>query len=71
MAKTFAGKGLASIYGATNLGQGLGAALGAFGTGLLFDLTKGYNTGFVLCTLFTLFGAMLFWLVPEIRYAKK
>lgn len=71
MAKTFAGKGLASIYGASNLGQGLGAALGAFGSGLLFDLTAGYNTGFILCTLFTLIGAALFWLVPEIRYAKK
>ncbi len=71
MTKTFAGKGLASIYGASNLGQGLGAALGAFGSGLLFDLTEGYNTGFLLCTVFTLFGAALFWLVPEIRYAKK
>lgn len=71
MAKTFAGKGLASIYGASNLGQGLGAALGAFGAGLLFDITDGYNTGFALCSLFTFFGAALFWLVPEIRYAKR
>jgi len=71
MARTFAGKGLASIYGASNLGQGLGAALGAFGAGLLFDLTGGYNTGFLLCTLFTFIGLALFWLVPEIRYAKK
>ncbi len=71
MAKAFAGKGLASIYGASNLGQGLGAALGAFGTGLLFDLTDGYNTGFLLCTLFTFLGLALFWVVPDIRYAKK
>lgn len=71
MAETFAGKGLASIYGASNLGQGLGAALGAFGAGLLFDLTDGYNTGFALCSLFTLIGAALFWLIPEIRHAKK
>ncbi len=71
MARIFAGKGQASIYGASNLGQGLGAAVGAFGSGLLFDLTGGYNTGFVLCTLFTFIGAALFWLVPEIRYAKK
>jgi len=67
MAKNFAGRGLASIYGASNLGQGLGAALGAFGAGLLFDLTGGYNIGFALCALFTFFGAALFWLVPEIR----
>ncbi|OED36156.1 hypothetical protein AB833_28480 [Chromatiales bacterium (ex Bugula neritina AB1)] len=71
MAETFAGKGLASIYGASNLGQGLGAAFGAFGAGLLFDLTDGYNTGFALCSVFTFIGASLFWLVPEIRYAKK
>ncbi len=71
MAKIFAGRGLASIYGASNLGQGLGAALGAFGAGLLFDLTEGYNTGFIICSFFTFCGAALFWIVPEIRYAKK
>ena len=71
MAEVFAGKGLASIYGASNLGQGLGAALGAFGVGLLFDLSGGYNIGFVLCTIFTLVGASLFWLIPEIRFSKK
>ncbi len=71
MAETFAGKGLASIYGASNLGQGLGAAVGAFGAGWLFDYTGSYNTGFALCTLFTFIGASLFWLVPEIRYARR
>ncbi len=71
MAEIFAGRGLASIYGASNLGQGIGAAAGAFGAGLLFDLTDGYNTGFALCTVFTFVGAALFWLVPDIRYAKK
>ena len=43
MAEIFAGKGLASIYGATNLGQGIGAATGAILAGFLFDLTGGYN----------------------------
>ncbi len=70
MAQTFTGKGLASIYGAANLGQGVGAATGAFSAGLLYDLSGGYNTGFALCALFTLFGALLFWLIPEIRYAE-
>jgi len=70
MAKSFSGKGLASIYGAANLGQGLGAATGAFGAGLLYDLTDGYNTGFALCTFFTFLGALLFWIVPEIRHAE-
>lgn len=71
MAKNFAGKGLASIYGAANLGQGIGAATGAFGAGLLYDVTGGYNTGFALCTVFTFLGAALFWLVPEIRNPDK
>ena len=70
MAEIFAGKGLASIYGATNLGQGLGAATGALFAGLLFDLTGDYNFGFLLCSIFTFLGAILFWTVPQIRYAK-
>ena len=70
MAEIFAGKGLASIYGATNLGQGLGAATGALLAGLLFDLTGDYNFGFLLCSIFTFLGAILFWTVPQIRYAK-
>lgn len=69
MATHFAGRGLASIYGAANLGQGIGAATGAFGAGLLFDMTGGYNIGFLLSTLFTFLGAGLFWVVPEVRYA--
>ncbi len=70
MAEIFAGKGLASIYGATNLGQGIGAATGAILAGFLFDLTGGYNFGFILCSIFTFFGALLFWVIPQIRYAK-
>ena len=70
MAEIFAGKGLASIYGATNLGQGIGAATGAFLAGFLFDLTGGYNFGFILCSILTFCGAVLFWTIPQIRYAK-
>ena len=70
MAEIFAGKGLASIYGASNLGQGLGAAIGAFLAGLFFDLTGNYNSGFIFCSIFTFFGALLFWVVPQIRNAK-
>ena len=70
MAEIFSGKGLASIYGASNLGQGLGAAIGAFLAGLFFDLTGDYNSGFILCSIFTFLGALLFWIVPQIRYAK-
>ena len=67
MAEHFAGKGLASIYGAANLGQGVGAAIGAFAAGWLYDLTGGYNSGFLFCSFFTFLGATLFWLMPQIR----
>lgn len=69
MAELFAGRGLASIYGAANLGQGIGAAIGALFTGLLYDATGNYNAGFLFCVLSLLFGLALFWIVPEIRQA--
>ena len=70
MAVYFSGRGLASIYGASNLGQGVGAAIGAFTAGYLYDLTGGYAAGFVFCAIFTFLGASLFWIVPEIRFAE-
>ena len=69
MAEQFAGRGLASIYGAANIGQGVGAAFGALMTGILYDVTGNYNAGFLFCVLSLLFGLTLFWLIPEIRNA--
>lgn len=69
MAELFAGRGLASIYGAANIGQGLGAAIGAIVAGLLYDYTGNYNAGFLFCSISLLFGLTLFWVVPEIRHA--
>ena len=69
MAELFAGHGLASIYGAANIGQGVGAAIGALVAGLLFDYFGNYNAGFLFCAMSLLFGLALFWLVPEIRQA--
>lgn len=69
MAESFAGRGLASIYGAANIGQGLGAALGALAGGLLYDFTGNYNAGFLFCAISLMFGLALFWVVPEIRNA--
>lgn len=68
MAELFAGRGLASIFGATNLGQGFGGATGAFMAGYLYDVTGSYNTGFIVGVLFALLGMSMFWLVPAIRY---
>ncbi len=70
MADLFAGPGLASIFGATNIGQGCGAAIGAFIAGFLYDTTGGYNTGFVISLTFAFVGLSMFWVVPAIRYGK-
>ena len=67
IAKIFSGQGLASIYGATNLGQGIGAASGAFLAGVLFDIYSNYNVGFLFCSFFTFVGALLFWYIPGIK----
>ena len=71
MAELFAGHGLASIFGATNIGQGCGAALGAFLAGYLYDLTGGYNTGFAISLGFACLGLSMFWFVPTIRHGKQ
>ena len=71
MAELFAGRGLASIFGATNIGQGCGAALGAFMAGYLYDLTGGYNTGFGMSLAFAFVGLATFWLVPAIRQGRR
>lgn len=71
MAQQFSGRGLASIYGASNLGQGLGAAIGTFGAGWLFDVTGTYGTGLAVFAVSATVGASLFWLIPEIRCARR
>ena len=71
MAELFAGRGLASIFGATNIGQGCGAAIGAFMAGFLYDTTGGYNTGFIVSVTFAMIGLSMFWVVPAIRHGKK
>ena len=67
IAKIFAGKDLTSIYGASNLGQGIGAATEPFCAGYLFDITTNYNIGFLFCSFFTFIGALLFWFIPGIK----
>jgi MFS family permease len=70
MANLFAGRGLASIFGAANIGQGCGAALGAFIAGYLYDVTNGYNAGFAVSLIFACVGLSMFWFVPAIRKGK-
>jgi MFS family permease len=70
MAKLFHGRGLGAIYGMTIMGQGVGAGISAWGGGLIYDLTGGYNLTFAISIISALFCIALFWLVPEIRYGR-
>ena len=70
MAELFAGRGLASIFGATSVGYGCGAAIGAFLAGFSYDITGGYSLGFFVSLIFLCIGMSMFWLIPGIKNNK-
>ena len=47
------------IFGASNLNYTIGAALGPFLTGYIFDITGSYETAFMLCAAVSVFGIIL------------
>jgi MFS family permease len=60
-ADLFSGPRLGTILGVITIGSGLGAALGSWGAGWLFDLTGSYQTAFVISILAYLCGSIAFW----------
>lgn len=64
--RSFAGRRQSAIYGTILLGMGAGGALGAWGSGALFDLTGGYLAGYLLAALCAVGGLSLFHLVPAL-----
>ena len=70
MGELFAGRGLASIFGATSIGNGFGAAIGAFLAGYSYDLTGSYSAGFGISLLFLCIGLSMFRFIPGIRHNK-
>lgn len=68
-AQLFRGRGMASIYGSIQTGQGVGAAVGTWIAGTLHDATGGYGAIFILSYAALLVAIALFWLVPELRIA--
>ena len=70
MATLFAGRGLGAIYGMIILAQGVGAGLSAWGAGLIYDLTGGYNLAFAFSIASAVVCIGLFWLIPEIRHGR-
>lgn len=68
-AQLFRGRGMASIYGSIQTGQGVGAAAGTWIAGALHDATGGYGAIFILSLAALFAAAALFWFVPEMRIA--
>ncbi|MFM7692280.1 MAG: MFS transporter [Alphaproteobacteria bacterium] len=60
-ADLFGGPRLGTILGMITIGSGLGAGLGAWGAGFLFDLTGSYQLGFLLSIAAYTTGACVFW----------
>ncbi|MCA3352056.1 MAG: MFS transporter [Roseomonas sp.] len=60
-ADLFGGPRLGTILGMITIGSGLGAGLGAWGAGFLFDLKGSYQLGFLLSIAAYVTGAYVFW----------
>ena len=70
-ASLFAGRGLGAIYGAITMGMGVGAAVGSWTSGALFDFTNSYHAGFVFAAFNALCGLSLFYFIPAMRDGKR
>ncbi len=62
-ADLFAGRQLGRILGVITIGSGIGAALGAWSAGRIFDLTGSYRLAFYLSIASYSLGALTFWLL--------
>jgi MFS family permease len=70
-ADLFPGPQLGRILGVITIGSGLGAALGSWGAGAIFDLTHSYRVAFLLSIASYLCGVVAFWALrrPPVRRA--
>jgi MFS family permease len=66
-AKRFAGARVATIYGTLYSVNAIGAAMGALAGGILYDLTGGYRTGFIVSIIALTIAALPMWTVRELR----
>ncbi len=60
-ADLFGGRRLGTILGLVTVGSGLGAGIGAWGAGWLFDVTGDYRLAFSLSVVAYGLGAVFFW----------
>jgi MFS family permease len=67
VALLFPGGGIGAIYGTLSLAMGLGAAIGSWISGLLYELTGSYIASFLLAIGGSFSGLATFWLVRSLR----
>jgi MFS family permease len=68
-ADLFPGGQLGAILGVITIGSGLGAALGSWGAGIIFDLSGSYELAFILSIAAYVGGVIAFWALrrPPVR----
>ena len=59
--------GVGAIYGTLSVAQGVGAGLGSWGSGLLYELTGSYIVSFLLAICGSLAGLATFWVFRSLR----
>lgn len=63
----FPGGGLGAIFGTLSAAQGLGAAMGSWSSGALYELTGDYVASFASGALAAAIAMSLFWITPSLR----
>lgn len=66
-AKLFPGTGLATIYGTIYACMSVGAAVGSLISGVLHDVTGGYQASFIFAMLVVLVAITPFWTSPALK----
>ena len=70
VADLFRGGSVGSIFGTLSLALGLGAGLGSWGSGLLYQWTGNYVASFSVGIAAAFCGMAMFWLVPSLRHGR-
>jgi MFS family permease len=70
-ADLFQGRHLGAILGVISIGTGIGAAVGAWASGLIFDLSGSYRLAFILSIAAYLAGCIAFWFLRRPAVARR
>jgi MFS family permease len=65
LASLFGLKSLGLIYGVVSLGLLVGAALGPYLGGYIYDITSSYQWAFIITAIIGFIGILLSWLIPK------